>query len=88
MSKFFTLLKYLDRSKITAEAVTEILALAKIHVDHEQAAELANVFKTRGMAGLLPYAPDLMALRDSSSAEDDQTLHICPKCRHIYKEEA
>lgn len=88
MKKFLTLLKYLDQSKITPEAVMEIAAILKRSPTMEQAAEVANAFRTRGLAGLTVLIPTILGWPHSeneSSPEDvTETMILqCPHCGRL-----
>lgn len=86
MNRLIPLLKYLDRKKITPEAVVEIAAALNRSVPLETAAEVANAFRTRGMAGLVPMLPSLLTAPEAAHPDSDYPRQIpyqCSKCGEI-----
>lgn len=86
MKKLIPLLKYLDRKKITPDAVVEIAAALNRSIPLETAAEVANAFRTRGMAGLVPMIPSLLTASVDVNPNDDHPRQIpyqCSKCGEI-----
>lgn len=86
MQKLIPLLKYLDRKKITPDAVIEIAAALNRSIPPETAAEVANAFRTRGMAGLVPMIPRLLTASATVHPDDDYPRQIpyqCSKCGEI-----
>jgi hypothetical protein len=84
MNKFVTLLKYLDQSKITPEAVLEIAALMGKSPTLDQAAEVANAFRTRGVAGLMPHLLTMTQWPQKESATaQEPDLVVCRNCGAI-----
>lgn len=82
MNKLIPLLKYLDRSKITPEGVVEIIhTLTGRAIPPPTAADIANAFRTRGMAGLVPMLPTLAPLFMSASSTDNEPRQIPYQCK-------
>jgi hypothetical protein len=88
MQNLIPLLKYLDRKKITPEAVIELAHLL-FHrtLPLDTAAEIANAFRTRGMAGMVPMLPKLLSAppsEDQSSLDEPRQIpHQCSHCGSI-----
>lgn len=84
MTKFLALLKYLDRSRISQQAVKEIGSVMGYAIDDELAADIATAFKTRGEAGLLRLVPRLAALvgKAKDSPAPEPQVFVCSHCGH------
>jgi hypothetical protein len=89
MNQFLTLLKYLDRSKMSGSAVQEIVATLGLSIDAAVAERIATAFRTRGQAGLLSCTPDLLALvqsfkakRAEAHSDEEHRVVITYQCKH------
>jgi hypothetical protein len=83
MNFLLTLLKYADRSKITPEAVTEMLTMAGLEIASEDAAAIANAYRTRGMPGLLAFLPQLASMYSNFSKQYISIIVECDKCHSL-----
>lgn len=85
MQKFLSLLKYLDRSKINGSAVQEIAKSFNRDIDAAAADRIATAFRTRGQAGLLSCATELLQLvkpsEGASAPEEDHHLVLTYQCK-------
>lgn len=89
MNRFLSLLKYLDRSKISGSAVQEIVTTFGLDIDAAAAERIATAFRTRGQAGLLSCTPELLSLvkafsdkRQNPVREEDHRVVITYQCKH------
>jgi hypothetical protein len=82
MDKILTLLKYLDRSKLTPAATQEIAKAFGFYIDPAKTAEVANAVRTRGPAGLLQFLPAFHKTTETTKELD--RVECCPNCGRFF----